>query len=220
MNDEQLTTAVRQSVGGVHMSVPAEDIISRARTIRSRRRIPAAAAALTVAAGAALAATSLAAPGHPAPARLTAWTVARKPGGDVQVTIRELRDPAGLQRRLRADGVPATIRFARQVPLPSQLPRPCLYYRVPDREISRLTWRIFPQSTNASGQTAFTIDRSVIPVRVGLWINVRPPAGRGPGSATFSADLRLVYASGRCPAGKARIPTVGVGIVGGLSGGR
>jgi len=138
----------------------------------------------------------------------------------VEVTIRELRDPAGLQRLLRADGVPATIRFASQDPLPSQLPRPCLYYRLPDREISRLTWRIFPQSTNASGQTALTINRSAIPARVGLWINVTPPAGHGPDSTAFSADLRLVYASGRCPAGKARIPTVGAVVIGGPSGGR
>jgi hypothetical protein len=220
MNDDQLTTAVRQAVGGVHMSVPAEDIIRRARTIRSRRQIPAAAAALTVAAGAALAVTSVAAPGHPDPAQLTAWTVARKPGGAVQVAIREMRDPAGLQRRLRADGIPATIRFASQVPRPSQLPRPCLYYRLPPRQIARLTWRIFPQSTNASGQTALTINPSVIPAPVGLWINVRPPAGHGPEGGVFSADLRLVYASGRCPSGKATIPPVGSVVIGGLSRGR
>ncbi|HEX3492898.1 MAG TPA: hypothetical protein VHU92_26380 [Streptosporangiaceae bacterium] len=222
MNDDQLTTAVRQSVSGVHMSVPAEDIISRARTIRARRRIPAAAAALTVAAGAALAVALPSAPGHPAPAQLTAWTVARKPGGAVRVTIREMRDPAGLQARLRADGIPATIRFASQNLRPSQLPRPCLYYRLPDREIARLTLRIFAQSPHASGETALTIHRSAIPARVGLWINVRPPAGHGPGGGVFSADLSLVYASGRCPSGKARIPTVGVGVgvVGGLSGGR
>lgn len=219
MNDDQLTTAVRQSVGGVHMDVPAEDIISRARAIRSRRQIPAAAAALTVAAGAALAVMSLAAPGHPAPARLTAWTVAKKPGGAVRVTIRELRDPAGLQRRLRADGIPAIIRFDSNPPLPSQLPRPCQYYRVPPRQIARLTLRIFPQSANASGQTAFTIDPSVIPAPVGLWINVIPPTGHGPGSTFFSAEPSLVYAGGRCPSGKATIPPVGV-FIGGTSGGK
>jgi len=34
--------------------------------------------------------------------------------GDIKVTIRELRDPAGLQRTLRADGVPASVTFAGQ----------------------------------------------------------------------------------------------------------
>ncbi len=31
--------------------------------------------------------------------------------GTIAVTIRELRDPAGLQSRLRADGVPASVSF-------------------------------------------------------------------------------------------------------------
>jgi hypothetical protein len=164
-----------------------------------------------------VAVTSLAAPGHPAPAELTAWTVARKPGGDVQVTIRELRDPAGLQRRLRADGVPATIRFTSQIPRPSQLPRDCLYYRRPPGQVARLLDRIFPPSASVGRQTAFTINPPAIPARAGLWINVRPPAGRGPDSGVFSASLRLVYASGHCPAGKAANPPVGF-ILGGISG--
>jgi len=35
---------------------------------------------------------------------LAAWTVLRRADGDIPVTIREWRDPAGLQRTLRADG--------------------------------------------------------------------------------------------------------------------
>jgi hypothetical protein len=219
MNDDKLTAAVRQSVGGVHMSIPAEDIISRARTIRSRRRIPAATAALTVAAGAALAVTSVAAPGHPAPVQLAAWSVAKKPGGAVQVTIRELRDPEGLQRRMRADGVPVTVRFANKIPLRSQLPAGCLYYPLPFRQLERLTMRIFPQSTSAPAQTAFTVNPSALPARAGLWINVTPPTGHGPAGAVFSAAGRLVYASGRCPSGKtATGPADGIVIIGGISG--
>jgi hypothetical protein len=198
------------------------------RRRRFRRQIPATAAALTVAAGAALAVTSMAAPGHPITAQLTAWTVVKKPGGAVQVTIREMRDPAGLQRRLRADGVPANVRFDSNPPLPSQLPRPCLNYQPPDRESTpllerestRLLERIFPQSGLGKGQTAFTVNPSAIPARVGLWINVSPPARQGPGSTVFSADFRLVYASGRCPSGKAAIPPGGAFVIGGLSGGK
>jgi len=54
---------------------------------------------------------------HPAggsSAQLAAWTVARQAGGSIQVTIRELRDPAGLQATLRADGVPASVTFSGQ----------------------------------------------------------------------------------------------------------
>jgi hypothetical protein len=35
--------------------------------------------------------------------------VARLSDGTIQVTIRELSNPAGLQRQLRADGVPASV---------------------------------------------------------------------------------------------------------------
>jgi hypothetical protein len=45
-------------------------------------------------------------------ALLTAWTVTKDPGGVIDVTIRELKDPAGLQARLRADGVPANVSFS------------------------------------------------------------------------------------------------------------
>jgi hypothetical protein len=44
-------------------------------------------------------------------AQLAAYTVATHPDGTIQVTIRELRDAAGLQRTLRADGVPANVTF-------------------------------------------------------------------------------------------------------------
>ena len=45
-------------------------------------------------------------------AQLTAWTVTKHPGGVIDVTIRELKDPAGLQARLRADGVPINVSFS------------------------------------------------------------------------------------------------------------
>ena len=54
---------------------------------------------------------------HPASGprpQLAAWTVARQADGSVRVTIRELRDPAGLQHTLRADGVPASVTFTGQ----------------------------------------------------------------------------------------------------------
>jgi len=48
---------------------------------------------------------------HPAHAQLAAWTVVKQADGTVLVKIREFRDPAGLQATLRADGVPASVKF-------------------------------------------------------------------------------------------------------------
>jgi hypothetical protein len=48
---------------------------------------------------------------HPAHAELAAWTVVKQSDGTIFVKIRELRDPAGLQATLRADGVPASVVF-------------------------------------------------------------------------------------------------------------
>ena len=119
MNDNELITAVKESVTGVHMRVPAEQIVRRSRTIRARRRIPGVAGALALAAGTALALTTLLPsshqPDHRAPAaQLTAWTVVKQADGNIRVTIRELRNPAALQSTLRADGVPASVTFIGQ----------------------------------------------------------------------------------------------------------
>lgn len=93
------------------MNIPVEQIVSGGRAVRARRRIPGMAAAVAGAAGAALAVTALLPAGHQPGIRLAAWTVARQADGTVHVTIRQLRDPAGLQRQLRADGVPASVTF-------------------------------------------------------------------------------------------------------------
>ena len=115
MNDDELMTAVRESFTDVHSATPVEQIVNRSRAVRTRRRIPAMAAALAVVAAAAIAVTTLL-PGHqpsgPVTVQLAAWTVVKQADGTVYVTIRELRDPAGLQRTLRADGIPASVTFA------------------------------------------------------------------------------------------------------------
>jgi hypothetical protein len=118
MNDDDLITTLREQRGTVPMNTPLDQIVSRGRAVRARRRIPVAAAALGTAGVAALAAGLALPASHPAPAasraQLTAWTVTREHGGGIRVTVRELRDPAGLQARLRADGVPASVTFAGQ----------------------------------------------------------------------------------------------------------
>ena len=126
MNGDHTLTAikdrlaeVRDSLGEAHPSIPAGEIIARARRRRVRRRlIPGLTGVLALAAGAAVAVTALLPASHPVGHRpgfqLTAWTVVKQPGGNIKVSIHELRDPAGLQRRLRADGVPATVTFLGQ----------------------------------------------------------------------------------------------------------
>ena len=115
MTDEELMTMVREQRSSVPMTTPVDQIISRGRTVRTRRRIPGVAGALAGAAAVALAVAALLPAGHQAnrlpPFQLAAWTVTRQPDGTVYVTIRELRDAAGLQGKLRADGVPASVTF-------------------------------------------------------------------------------------------------------------
>ena len=205
MTDDDVLTAVRDclinardSVAGEQMATSAGDIITRVRRRRLRYGLAAgamiaAATALTLLPGSG----SHGGGNGTTPVRLAAWTVSARPGGRVRVTIRDLRNPAGLQRQLRADGVPATVRFT------SQIPRPCLYYPEPARHPFRLLDRIFPQNSQAGGQTVFTINPAAIPAPIGLWINVSPPSAQtgrhSRRSVEFSASWTLVYASGRCP---------------------
>jgi hypothetical protein len=203
MNDDDVLTAVRDclttahgAVAGVRMEQPAQTIRTRVRRRRLRRGLAIAGAAGGIAA---LAVTTALPGSGPDRAQLTAWTVATQPGGQVTVTLRELRDPAGLQRTLRADGVPAIVRFS------NQNPRPCLFYPLSPSQGQRLDAKIIPQdaSTEGNGQDAFTIDKSAIPPRIGLWLNVTSPQTQpGPGGlhiVSFSFSSALIYASGRCP---------------------
>ena len=171
MNNDELIATVLESVTGVHMTVPEEQIVSRSRTIRARRRIPAAAGALAVAAGAALAVTALVPSGHqpgdPVSARLAAWTVTRQAGGDIDVTINQLKNPAGLQTTLRADGLPVTVSFSGP-PLSAS----CKPYSVSKSVLSAVVQR------SSSGRGAhFVIDPSALPSGTGVSIFDDPGAG-------------------------------------------
>lgn len=114
MNDEELATAVRESIAGVQSATSVEQIVSRGRAMRIRRRISSLAGALAVAA-VALAVAALVPSGRPVSrrpaARLAAWTVVKQAAGTVFVIVREFRAPAGLQHELRADGLPASVLF-------------------------------------------------------------------------------------------------------------
>ena len=114
MNDDDLITTVRERFAPVRMHVPAKTLMARG-TARRRRRHGGqfAAGALAVALGAGLGVPALTtSSGNTAGAQhatLAAWTVDRKPGGAIAVTIRKLRDLPALQRELASDGARITI---------------------------------------------------------------------------------------------------------------
>ncbi len=120
MSDNEVLRAASDSLSGIPMPSPpnVEAIMTRGRARQRRRLIPGVTGALALVAGATLAVTTLLPsghqPSHPARAQLAAWMVANQADGNIRVTIRELRDPAGLQRTLRADGVRASVTFIGQ----------------------------------------------------------------------------------------------------------
>ena len=188
MNDSELITAVRESVADVHTATPVEQILSRGRAVRARRRIPSLAAALAVAVGAAVAVTVLLPASHPASrqpgTQLTAWTVVKLPGGDVSVTIRELFYPAGLQGKLRAAGVPASVSFDAARRYPSW----CRAYPAG----RALLHKVFPSHPGAP-TAAIVIRPSALPPGAGVYLNdTSNPYG------FIGLETGLVRASPRC----------------------
>lgn len=197
MNNDELITVVREQRDKVPMTVPVEQVINRGRVLRARRRIPGLAGALAVAAAVAVGAIALMPSGRQARqqpgAQPAAWTVVRQPDGGVKVTLRELPDPARLQRKLRADGIPARVlaRHARGHVMPNDFNVPgCHVYPLggPDgTPVAR--WRaVFfgPHAHDKDTSYDFWVYRSAIPARRGVVIFVSV----GPGKLT-SHDRRI-----------------------------
>lgn len=181
MNDTDLMTALRDSFTGVRSPTPVERIVRRGRVVRIRRRAPVLTAALAVAAGTAAAVTALLPSGHQAGLQLAAWTVSRQADGTVTVTIRQLHDPAGLQRTLRADGVPASVTFS------GQPPRACRRYPANPALINKVY-----QAKQAGGFPVMVIHPAALPAGAGVQIN--PPRQR----PIAAVAIGLVYASPQC----------------------
>jgi hypothetical protein len=183
MTDEELITMVREQRASVPMTTPVEQIISRGHAVRTRRRIPGIAGAVAGAAAAALAVAALLPAGHQAnrqpPMQLAAWTVVKHADGTVVVTVRQLRDPAGLQRTLRADGVPASVTFF------GHEPRACRNYRL----APALLHKIF-----SFNQPHLVIHPSALPDGTGIWLSPEhyPPGG------PIALAAGLVHANPRC----------------------
>lgn len=200
MNDTTLSTAVKNqlaevhdSLRTVHLAIPASEIIARARNRRTRHHRSALAGAGAIAVGLALAVAALV-PGSgtrsansTGTAQLTAWTVIKQADGDIYVRVRELRDPAGLQARLRADGVPASVIFVPQQnaacrPYPADM---------------ALLERVFPDSYRQGPPPngVIVIHPSGLPSGAG--VQLAASFGQPPAASGVAAPV-LVYASSRC----------------------
>jgi hypothetical protein len=121
MNDDETTltvvrgalTRVRDSLGGVHMGVPAGEIVGRAR--RRRLAVAGAAGAACAALGLALALVlPSAGPPRGVHVHLAAWSVDTNGNGTVTITVHQVQHLALLRRALTEAGVPAVIELNNQ----------------------------------------------------------------------------------------------------------
>jgi hypothetical protein len=212
MNDDELITVLREQRGKVVMTTPVEQIISRGRFVRVRRRVPGVAAGVGAVAAAAVAVGVAFPASHPAvrpPAasesasppgvRLAAWTVTRQAGGSIKVTFRQATNPAGLQQTLRADGVPVSVTFT------GEQNTACQAYHV---SASQAFWPYGSRPGPLDGSAfinhperayttpyAFVIDPSALPSGAGLqiWTSGTPGA-----ADNFQLHVTLVKTSPQC----------------------
>jgi hypothetical protein len=204
MNDDELITTVRESFTGIHSATPVDQIMKRSHTVRARRFIPIVTVALAVAIGAALAVSMLTLASHRPTAQLAAWTVVKQADGTVSVTIRQFRDPAGLQHELRANGVPASVVFNR---LPRRAPfrdlfrvkhNPCQAYSGGQGQLLKVVQGGRPHSLR-DRSTVSVVHLSAIPSGAGVQFIATPNAGYLQTSPErFALGVLLVQASPRC----------------------
>lgn len=200
ITDSEVLTAVRESFAGARPSIPLDATIRRGRKIRARRRVGGLACAIVIAAG--LTTVGLFSSGavqrapsasHAPRPQLAAWTVTKGPGNTVTVLVRQLRDPAGLQRILRADGVPVTVAFQGGVLSDTPpLPRVCKPVRLSDKANAQLQGRILGNSLFSGRPVALTLHTAEIPKGIGLNLTVQW------GQSGYGWSLGLVQTSPRC----------------------
>jgi hypothetical protein len=210
MNSESdLLTAVGESFAKVQLAAPLDATIRRGRALRARRRRTRLAGAMAVAGAAGLTAAGLASGGaapsagtatgtvSPGPVhfRTAGWSVTEGPGKTVTVLIRQLSDPAGLQRALRADGVPAAVAFqGGTLSDTPPLPRACSNTGLTPEQDANLQGKILgpPGGMNPLAKVALTIHTAEIPKGIGLNLTVQSSAN------SWGWSLGLVQATARC----------------------
>lgn len=205
--DSELLSTVKEAFAGVQLAAPLDATIRRGRALRARRRRTYAAGALAVAGVAGLTVAGLASgagapsagrpthPPGPVHFRTAAWSVTEGPGKTVIVQIRELNDPAGLQRALRADGVPAAVAFQGGVLSDTPpLPRACSNTGLTPEQDANLQGKILgpPTAMNPITGVAMTIHAAEIPKGIGLNLTVQSSAN------SWGWSLGLVTATPKC----------------------
>jgi hypothetical protein len=137
---------------------------------------------------------------HPVHAQLAAWTVVKQADGTIFVKIRELRDPAGLQATLRADGVPASVVFYPGRPAEQSAwsfvhfkNNPCQEYSGGESQAQNVLTGQHPL------QVGFTVHPSAIPSGAGVQIVANSNVGYYPQPQGPMALFEwLVQASPQC----------------------
>ena len=174
MNDDQVLITARDALSDVRLRTPLNETMLRGRALRTRRRRAiVGTAALACASALAVTASALAhAGGSGTETRLVAWTVTAGPRDSVTVTVRQTYDATGLQRTLRADGIPVRVVFSGDgIPeMNPALPPVCHAAAMSDRANADAQARIL--GTSASSKSGLGV-RSQIP---------------GGGSATSKGD--------------------------------
>jgi len=141
-------------------------------------------------------------PVNPPQTNLAAWSVIKDRHGLVQVTIRELRDPLGLWRMLRADRVPAYVRFLPHDFMAStsthDLPKVCRAPRMSNEANANLQGKIMPLDLSPVASVAITFRPAAIPPGIGVFLEAwaaSPGTSNGP---YLSLQVDLVQVSPQC----------------------
>ena len=173
MNDDDLTTLLKEPFADAHMTMPLDQVARRGRAVRTHRRLLRGLTGAVALAGTAAAAVALLVPGgYPVPAKLAAWTVTREAGGGIKVTINQMKDPGGLQATLRADGIPASVTFNSVHAMSPPLPAGCTAPDMSDRANTELQSKILSGPIWSGHGPAFYIKPAAIPAGIGLYLGV------------------------------------------------
>jgi hypothetical protein len=184
MNDAEVITAVKVSYAEIHMDVPLDVIVRRGRRLRAHRRLPGLAGAAGTVAAVALAVAALVPGSARAPGgstgkeRLAAWTVVSQQDGGVRVALRgaHIRDVAGLQDKLRSDGIPARVTRIGYLRPPLNVPGCQVFgdWSVGPGGISYTLWHkiFYGPHTGQQSNHAFWVYRSAIPRGLGVLVDI------------------------------------------------
>jgi hypothetical protein len=191
----------------VVMRTPASAVLIRGRALRRRRRLPATSVAI-LAIGASIGlgvgaghGTAAIRPGPrsttvlPRPMGiLTAWTVRKKTDGVIEVTVRQMKDIAGLETALRSDGVPVVVTASMAIP------DGCAEFADGNYQMGDVITNATQSGLPDANGTEFSIRASVIPASAVLWIGLAqsgaPAGSSGPAGPMATAYFAASVACG------------------------